>query len=614
MMSAVRDTPYAAWADPDTPLERMAGSAWNRALKAEAAAVEPYLDATRRRAHTYSAAYEKIQDSVEYYTYILSGLVRVCVIDRFTVRWGFIGSTGGGEKEARTVIVSPCGGYVLSTENIVDQSKAGNEDYSLVCYCAKTQKKLWTLHHVGDSIAIHAGRVYYTLIKNKLWNYGVGSCVVATGADRKVVASTDNCRENYYVERGADGVVWIAVEDAQIFTYMMLVNGDLKKAGGPHAPPRSWVLPPGLNTHYGVDQVWPSAGLLVTKVHGSRILWKCGAKRAPKKLFEVPVGFIQFHPEVWHKAHVEQPRAIPFVVSRPDANLMHYRIVGDGFDHVVAVAARSAKSNGLVCTRHQAVSHDGTRVHYIVVQKKGATVKPTRLMVSGYGAYGMESSTAMIKQRWGPFIEDGWAIAVGFIRGGGDHTPAWGLAGRRWGRLFSWQDMEAVIRDAQKVCRIGPAQSCIYGRSAGGYLVGALLGRNPGGDLFKGVYTEVPYMDVLQTTTNPGLPLTRIEYGEFGNPAESLADFIFVGLSSPATTAAVLACPNVFVLARTAENDSQVYTYEAIKWVRRLRANQTAGVAPKLCIVERGQGHFTPPDSRCVQYGVDAALLEELMK
>lgn len=615
MMSAIRDTPYATWVDSDTPLERMAGSAWNRALKAEAAAVEPYITATRGRAHTYSAAYKKIQDSTEYYTYILSGLVRVCVIDRFTVRWCFIGPAPEEPIEARTVIVSPCGAYVLSTENDVTQSKSGNEDYSIVCYCAKTQKKLWTLHHVGDSIAIHAGRVYYTLIKNKLWNYGVGSCDLCTGGDRKTVASTDNCRENFYVERGADGVVWIGLEDAQIFHYRMVVgaNGTLKKAAGPHTPPPSWVVPPGLGTHYGVDKVWPSTGLLVTKVHGGRILWKCGPKRAPKKLLEIPVGFIDFYPEVWHKAHVEPPRAIPCIVTRPDMNIMHYRIVGDGLDHVVAVG-RSAKSNGLTCTRHQTVSHDGTRVHYIVVQKKGSTVKPVRLLISGYGAYAMESSTGMIKQRWGPLIEDGWAVAVGFIRGGGDHTSAWGLAGRRYGRIKTWQDMEAVIRDAQKVCRIGPAQSCIYGRSAGGYLVGALLGRNPEGGLFKGVYTEVPYMDVLQTTTNPGLPLTRIEYGEFGNPAESLADFIFVGLSSPATTAAVLACPNVFVLARTAENDTQVYTYEAIKWVRRLRANQASGVAPKLCIVERGQGHFTPPDSRSSQYGVDAALLETLMK
>jgi oligopeptidase B len=227
----------------------------------------------------------------------------------------------------------------------------------------------------------------------------------------------------------------------------------------------------------------------------------------------------------------------------------------------------------------------------------------------------MESATAMIKERWGPLLDAGWAVVVGFIRGGGDHTAAWGKAGRRSGRLKSWQDMEAVIRDAQKTCHIGPAHSCIYGRSAGGYLVGALLGRNPGGNLFRGVYTEVPYVDVLQTTTNPTLPLTRIEYGEFGNPGESLADFITVGLSSPALTAALVPCPAVFVLARTALNDVQVYPYETIKWVRRLRENDMGlkNSRPKLTIVSGGQGHFTPPDEEVAQHGLDAAVLEELM-
>jgi oligopeptidase B len=215
----------------------------------------------------------------------------------------------------------------------------------------------------------------------------------------------------------------------------------------------------------------------------------------------------------------------------------------------------------------------------------------------------------MLKRRWGPWMEAGWAVAVGFIRGGGDHDVAWAQAGRRWGRKKTHEDMEAVIRAAQKSCNVGPRQSCIYGRSAGGYLVGALLARNPGGELFRGVYTEVPYMDVLQTTTNPSLPLTRIEYGEFGNPAESLADFIYVGLTSPATAAAAQSCPGVFVLARTAAHDSQVYTYEAIKWIRRLRANAPYGEA-KLCIVEGSQGHFTPPESEAEQYGLDLALVD----
>ena len=619
MVSERRNTPFACWTDPDAPLERMTGPAWSQALKAEAAAAAPILAKTAPRAVAYSAAYKKTKDAAPKYKYMLGNVIEVTVLNRFTVMWNFVGQ-GNKWTEARSVIVSPCGSYVLSVENDVDADAKGNEDYTLTVYNAHSKRMLWFTPHVGEQVAVVGDSVYYTQIKNKLWNCAVIACDLASGRTHRPVTETANYRENYSIERGPDGAVWIGLEDSQDFKYMSIGNdGDLHPSTGPHAIPRGWRMPgQGQGTQrkitYGIDTVWPSLGLLVTKTHGSKSLWKCYKDRPAQLLLEIPAGFIRFHPDIYYRRLVERPRAIPFVVARPDAHLTHYRIVGEDLTHITRVSPLRSVANGLVCERRQTTSEDGSAVHYIVVTSKRAG-KAVRLLVSGYGSYGMESAAAMIKERWGPLLDAGWAVVVGFIRGGGDHTEAWGKAGRRSGRLKSWQDMEAVIRDAQKSCRIGPAQSCIYGRSAGGYLVGALLGRNPGGNLFRGVYTEVPYVDVLQTTTNPTLPLTRIEYGEFGNPGESLADFITVGLSSPALTAALVPCPSVFVLARTAVNDVQVYPYETVKWVRRLREHDLGlkNSRPKLTIVSGGQGHFTPPDEEVAQHGLDAAVLEELM-
>ena len=624
MIGDVRDTPYACWTDPDADLERMSGPAWTRALKAEAAVAEPLLAKTAPRAITYSAAYKKVKAATEHYKYMLGNVIEVTVLNRFTVSWKFIGASDKSLVEARCVLVSPCGDYVLSTENDVDSSAKGNEDYTLTVYSVGSRRMVWFTPHVGDQVAVVGDQVYYTQIKNKLWNCAVIACDLASGRTHRPVTETANYRENYSIERGPDGKVWIGLEDSQDFKYMAIGYGpglgpepNIHPSTGPHMIPRGWRMPgealrTGRKPTYGIDMVWPSVGLLITKTHGAKSLWKCYKDRPAKLLLEIPAGFIRFHPDIYYRRLVEKPRAIPFVVSRPDAELTHYRIVGDDLSHVTRVGP--LRPNGLLCERRHTTSADGSTVHYIVVSSKRAG-KAVRLMATGYGAYNMESATAMIKERWGPLLDAGWAVVVGFIRGGGDHTAAWGKAGRRCGRLKSWQDMEAVIRDAQRTCRIGPAHSCIYGRSAGGYLVGALLGRNPGGNLFRGVYTEVPYVDVLQTTTNPTLPLTRIEYGEFGNPGESLADFITVGLSSPALTAALVPCPAVFVLARTALNDVQVYPYETIKWVRRLREHDMGlkNSRPKLTIVSGGQGHFTPPDEEMAQHGLDAAILEELM-
>jgi len=126
----------------------------------------------------------------------------------------------------------------------------------------------------------------------------------------------------------------------------------------------------------------------------------------------------------------------------------------------------------------------------------------------------------------------------------------------------------------------------------------------------KAVYAEVPYVDELRTTSNDELPLTTLETNEFGNSMIRLEDFIQVGLLSPADSATVLQTPTILVLARSAIHDSQVFTYESVKWIRRLRANQGAKDAPKLCIIEKDQGHFTPPDATVKQWSLDCAILD----
>jgi oligopeptidase B len=226
----------------------------------------------------------------------------------------------------------------------------------------------------------------------------------------------------------------------------------------------------------------------------------------------------------------------------------------------------------------------------------------------------METGVPFVGSRWGPLVRNGWGIVYTFLRGGGDHTEDWGKAGRREGRQKTVDDFVALIKAAQEITNIDSKHTAIYGRSAGGFLMGMTLAQNPDGMLMRAVYTEVPYVDVLRTTTNPGLPLTELEYNEFGNPLHRLEDFISVGLQSPVDSAAVTASLNVFVLTRTAENDSQVYAYESVKWIRRLRGHDTSKAAPKLCIVERGQGHFTPPDRQDVQRGLDCAFLDAWCK
>jgi oligopeptidase B len=65
---------------------------------------------------------------------------------------------------------------------------------------------------------------------------------------------------------------------------------------------------------------------------------------------------------------------------------------------------------------------------------------------------------------------------------------------------------------AEYLCKEGyttPSKLSIYGRSAGGLLIGAVINMRP--DLFKAALTEVPFVDVINTMFDSSIPWTAFE-------------------------------------------------------------------------------------------------------
>jgi oligopeptidase B len=255
-------------------------------------------------------------------------------------------------------------------------------------------------------------------------------------------------------------------------------------------------------------------------------------------------------------------------------------------------------------------SADGTPVRWVLVQNANHSRKgrPVGLIVTAYGAYGIP--TLLDTTRWKPYLERGWCIGIALVRGGGDDNEAWAEAGRREGKLRGVEDLEACVRAMQRVSGVSPRATCLFGRSAGGYLVGAAVVRHPQGDLFGMVYTEVPYVDVLRTAGNPALPLTSFEYEEFGDPARKVADFEFLLRHAPVSGLGPGGAPGVWVLCRTASNDRQVYAYESAKWVQALRGSAKGEAGEeKLLSVTAGVGHFVKGLQRNIERAEDFLLL-----
>jgi protease II len=170
------------------------------------------------------------------------------------------------------------------------------------------------------------------------------------------------------------------------------------------------------------------------------------------------------------------------------------------------------------------------------------------------------------------------------------------------------EDAEAVVRAARVLYNMPAAKTVIYGRSAGGLWVGGLCSRYPNGDLFGGAYMEVPYLDVLRTTTNHSLPLTLLETDEFGLPAMRLSDLAGILKWSPMETLPATGTPGIFQIVRTGLNDSQVFAYESAKWVVRSRKN-----AGRIFLAfEGGQGHFVNGDKGLQQQAEDLSVILKL--
>jgi oligopeptidase B len=88
------------------------------------------------------------------------------------------------------------------------------------------------------------------------------------------------------------------------------------------------------------------------------------------------------------------------------------------------------------------------------------------------------------------------------------------------------------------------------------------------------VLAEVPFVDVVNTMLDASLPLTVIEYDEWGNPNDPAA-YSYIRSYSPYDNIEAKGYPHILVTGGL--NDPRVAYWEPAKWTARLRAMKTDG-------------------------------------
>jgi oligopeptidase B len=170
-------------------------------------------------------------------------------------------------------------------------------------------------------------------------------------------------------------------------------------------------------------------------------------------------------------------------------------------------------------------------------------------------------------------LDRGFVYAIAHIRGGGEMGRTWYEQGKLLHKRNTFTDFVAAGRAMVEQGWSAPDRLIARGGSAGGLLMGAVANLAP--DLWHGVLAEVPFVDALNTILDPSLPLTVMEWEEWGNPLESAEVYAYMKSYSPYENVEPVHYPAILV--RTSVNDTRVGYHEPAKWVARLRVTALNG-------------------------------------
>ncbi len=234
--------------------------------------------------------------------------------------------------------------------------------------------------------------------------------------------------------------------------------------------------------------------------------------------------------------------------------------------------------------REWAPASDGTLIPISLVRRRdlGAT-GPRPTVLYGYGSYEASIDPGFSVARLS-LLSRGVTFAIAHIRGGGELGRSWYDDGKMLTKKNTFSDFVAAADHLIHQGLATPATLAAEGGSAGGLLMGAVANLAP--DRFAGILAQVPFVDPLTSILDPDLPLTVIEWDEWGDPLHNADVYAYMKSYSPyENVRADAAYPPI--LAVTSLNDTRVLYVEPAKWTARLRE---VG-APVLLKTEMSAGH-----------------------
>lgn len=239
-----------------------------------------------------------------------------------------------------------------------------------------------------------------------------------------------------------------------------------------------------------------------------------------------------------------------------------------------------------VQTREWVTAADGVRVPISIVHRKDIEPRSgSPLLLYGYGAYEIpyDPTTSIARLS---LLDRGMVFVAAHVRGGGEMGRSWYDQGKLLQKKNTFTDFIACAEHLVETGWTTPDRQVALGGSAGGLLMGAVANLAP--HLFAGIVAQVPFVDPLTSILDPSLPLTVIEWDEWGDPLHEAAVYDYMASYSPYENVTATDYPAIYAI--TSLHDTRVLYVEPAKWVAKLREIAT-GAAPLLFKCEMSAGH-----------------------
>lgn len=276
-----------------------------------------------------------------------------------------------------------------------------------------------------------------------------------------------------------------------------------------------------------------------------------------------------------YTSYLTPPRVYDYVLEDGSLELRKETEVRGGYDPAAYVAERQ-----------WAPAADGTMIPLSVVRRADlARDGSNPAVVYAYGSYEISMDPAFSVARLS-LLDRGIVFVTAHIRGGGEMGRGWYEQGKKLAKKNTFTDFVDATTYLGGSGWVDPARIAAMGGSAGGLLMGAVANLAP--EKYRAIVAQVPFVDALTTILDPDLPLSALEWEEWGNPITDPAVYRYMKEYTPYENVRPVAYPRI--AAVTSYNDTRVLYVEPAKWVARLRETAT-GTEPIVLKTEMDGGH-----------------------